>query len=74
MKILNGQNLADFVKARQAQQVSTLHNPPKLLIIRDSDNPVITKYVTLKKQYGQDIGVGVEDFFAKNQAFFFLTK
>ena len=31
------------------------------MIIRDSDNPVITKYVELKKRYGEDIGVEVED-------------
>lgn len=68
MKILNGQELADFVKARQAQQVSTLHNPPKLLIIRDSNNPVITKYVNLKIEYGNDIGITVEDYLAKDSA------
>ena len=68
MKILNGQDLADFVKARQAQQVSTLQNPPKLLIVRDSDNPVITKYVNLKIEYGNDIGITVEDYLAKDSA------
>lgn len=68
MKILNGQDLADFVKARQAQQVFALQQPPKLLIIRDSDNPVITKYVNLKIEYGNDIGIKVEDYLAKNSA------
>jgi methylenetetrahydrofolate dehydrogenase (NADP+)/methenyltetrahydrofolate cyclohydrolase len=68
MKILNGQDLAEFVKARQAQQVSTLQQPPKLLIIRDSDNPVITKYVNLKIEYGNDIGITVEDYLAKDSA------
>ncbi|MBR3176309.1 bifunctional 5,10-methylenetetrahydrofolate dehydrogenase/5,10-methenyltetrahydrofolate cyclohydrolase [Candidatus Saccharibacteria bacterium] len=66
MKILNGKELAGFIKERQAHQVASMNKKPKLLIIRDSDNPVITKYVVLKKQYGQDIGVDVEDFFAKN--------
>ena len=68
MKILNGQDLADFVKARQAQQVSVLQQPPKLLIIRDSNNPVITKYVNLKIDYGDDIGITVEDYLAKDSA------
>jgi methylenetetrahydrofolate dehydrogenase (NADP+)/methenyltetrahydrofolate cyclohydrolase len=68
MKILNGQDLAEFVKARQAQQVSTLQQPPKLLIIRDSDNPVITKYVNLKIEYGNDISITVEDYLAKDSA------
>ncbi len=64
MKILSGQELADFIKARQVDQVSTLKTRPKLLIIRDSNNPVITKYVNLKKEYGEDIGVSVEDYLA----------
>ena len=68
MKILNGKELAGFVKERQAHQVRSLPIKPKLLIIRDSDNPVITKYVQLKIKYGDDIGVKVEDYFAHNSA------
>ena len=70
MKILNGRELAGFIKERQARQVRSsrqrLGRAPKLLIIRDSDNPVILKYVGLKIRYGEDIGVEVEDFCAKN--------
>lgn len=66
MKILNGQELAGFVKERQAHQVRALNKTPKLLIIRDSDNPIITKYVDLKIKYGDDIGVAVEDFRANS--------
>lgn len=66
MKILNGKELAGFIKERQASEVRSLKKRPTLLIIRDSDNPVITKYVNLKKQYGEDIGVKVIDFQAKN--------
>ena len=65
MKILNGKELAGFIKERQAHQVRSLPHKPKLLIIRDSDNPVITKYVQLKINYGTDIGVIVEDYQAK---------
>lgn len=64
MKELNGRELAGFVKERQAHLVRSLRGRkifPKLLIIRDSDNPVITKYVNLKKQYGEDIGIAVVD-------------
>ena len=61
MKILNGRELAGFIKERQAHQVATLQHEPTLLIIRDSDNPVIKKYVDLKIQYGTDIGVHVID-------------
>ncbi len=66
MKILNGHELADFIKKRQAHQVRSMTKKPTLLIIRDSDNPVITKYVNLKIEYGEDIGVKVIDYRAKN--------
>lgn len=68
MKILNGSELAGFIKERQAHQVRTITKKPKLLIIRDSDNPVIMKYVDLKIRYGEDIGVTVEDYCAKDAA------
>lgn len=64
MKILNGANIADYMKENQAHQVRALRSRkiwPKLVIIRDSDNPVIKKYVQLKQHYGNDIGVTVED-------------
>ncbi|MBQ6486794.1 bifunctional 5,10-methylenetetrahydrofolate dehydrogenase/5,10-methenyltetrahydrofolate cyclohydrolase [Candidatus Saccharibacteria bacterium] len=67
-KILDGRELAGFIKERQAHQVKALRSLkkfPKLVIIRDSDNPVITKYVELKKHYGEDIGVEVVDLFVK---------
>ena len=66
MKILNGRELAGFIKERQAHQVASLKSKPTLLIIRDSDNPVITKYVNLKIKYGEDIGVNVIDYKAKD--------
>ena len=66
MKSLNGRELAGFIKERQAHQVKNMPKKPELLIIRDSDNPVILKYVQLKIKYGEDIGVKVEDFYAKN--------
>ena len=70
MKILNGKELAGFIKERQAGMVrsgvSDGGRAPKLLIIRDSDNPVILKYVGLKIQYGEDIGVIVEDYKASS--------
>ena len=61
MKILNGKELAGFIKERQAREVRAMKKKPTLLILRDSDNPVIKKYVELKKQYGEDIGVNVLD-------------
>ena len=68
-KILDGKELAGFVKERQAHVVKMLRSEkkfPKLVIIRDSDNPVITKYVNLKCRYGEDIGVEVIDEHVEN--------
>ena len=63
MKLLNGSELAGFIKERQAQQVRSLKQSkkiyPKLAIILCSGNPVIEKYISLKKRYGEDIGVDV---------------
>lgn len=64
MKSLNGAEIADYMKENQARWVRRLRangTEPKLVIIRDSENPVIEKYVELKKQYGEDIGIVVED-------------
>ena len=63
MKLLNGKELADYIKERQAHQVRGLRQAhdvvPVLAIIVTTDNPVIDLYVNLKKQYGSDIGVDV---------------
>lgn len=69
MKELNGRELAGYIKANQAHKVRSLRARgvrPKLIIIRDSDNPVIMKYVHLKRVYGEDIGVEVEDWESDN--------
>ena len=76
MKILNGRELAGFVKERQAQMVRSLADSinrgtahqPTLLIIRDSDDTVIAKYVRLKIRYGEDIGVKVTQYCAHSTA------
>ena len=61
-KILDGRELAGFIKERQAHEIAGMSKKPTLLIIRDSDNPVITKYVNLKIEYGEDIGAKVIDY------------
>jgi len=64
MKLLNGSDLAGFIKERQATAVRSLrqthHVQPKLAIIVTIDHPVIDVYVRLKKQYGADILVDVD--------------
>jgi methylenetetrahydrofolate dehydrogenase (NADP+)/methenyltetrahydrofolate cyclohydrolase len=63
-KLLNGTELAGYIKSRQAHQVRGLAQAhdihPKLAIIQAKDDPVINTYVRLKKQYGADILVEVE--------------
>lgn len=64
MKILNGSDIAGYMKENQAHQVQVLRSQkiqPKLVIIRDNDSPVIETYVHLKQHYGDDIDVIVED-------------
>lgn len=71
MKVLNGAEIAGYMKLNQAHQARSLRAQkiiPKLVIIRDSDNPVIVKYVNLKMQYGKDIGVEVEDWHREDVA------
>lgn len=71
MKRLNGQDLADFIKERQAKQVRNLRQSfkvfPKLAIVRTTDNPVILTYVWKKQAYGEDILISVEDYPAPNE-------
>ncbi len=69
MKILDGRELASYIKNRQLREVTTLRinykKIPKLAIVQIKDDPVINTYVRLKKQYGDDIGIEVESFHPK---------
>jgi len=64
VKVLNGRELADFVKERQAKQVRALRQAhaiePKLAIVVTVDDPVIETYVRLKRNYGADIQIDVD--------------
>jgi len=64
MKLLNGSELAEFIKERQAKAVRGLiqaHNvKPRLAIIQTKDDPVIDTYVRLKKKYGEELQVEVD--------------
>ena len=63
MKLLDGKELAGFIKERQAKDVRRLRATkifPKLAIVQVKDDPVINTYVRLKKSYGADIGIEVE--------------
>jgi len=62
-KMLNGKDLSDYIKLRQAKDVRSLNQSlnlhPKLAIIQAKDDPAINVYVRLKQRYGSEIGVEV---------------
>lgn len=63
MKLLNGSDLAEFIKERHAHQVRALASQkitPKLAIIRANSDKVVDIYMRLKTSYGKDIGAVVE--------------
>jgi methylenetetrahydrofolate dehydrogenase (NADP+)/methenyltetrahydrofolate cyclohydrolase len=64
MKILSGTELVGYIKERQAKQVRALRQSwrviPKLAIVYTGNNPVISTYMRLKKEYGDDILIDVD--------------
>ena len=64
MRSLNGYELMEFIKQRQAHQVRGLRQAagvlPRLAIIVTVENPVIELYMRLKREYGSDILVEVD--------------
>ncbi|HEX8763157.1 MAG TPA: bifunctional 5,10-methylenetetrahydrofolate dehydrogenase/5,10-methenyltetrahydrofolate cyclohydrolase [Candidatus Saccharimonadales bacterium] len=64
MKLLNGLELAEFIKERQAHQVRGLRQAlgvvPKLAIVVTIDHPTINVYMRMKKRYGADILIETE--------------
>lgn len=64
MKLLNGSELASYIKQRQAGEVRALIQAhriqPKLAIVLCTDDAVINTYIKLKQRYGADIQVDVE--------------
>ena len=64
MKLLNGSELAGFIKERQAHEVRNLRQAwgvsPKLVIVVTVDHPAIDIYVRMKQRYGADILVDVD--------------
>jgi methylenetetrahydrofolate dehydrogenase (NADP+)/methenyltetrahydrofolate cyclohydrolase len=64
MKILNGSELAGYIKERQLRQVRALRQSwrviPRLAIVYTGNNPTIDTYMRLKREYGKDIAVEVD--------------
>jgi len=60
MKLLEGREIAAYIKQRHAAMVPGFHPQPRLAIIRSHDNEAGDRYLKMKRQYGQDIGVRVD--------------
>lgn len=64
MKILNGQELAEFIQERQAHEVRALRQAwqvePKLAIVVTVEHPAIEVYMRMKQRYGADILIDVD--------------
>lgn len=64
MKLLDGKELASYIKERQAREVRALrqawHVAPKLAIVVTVENPVIDVYMRMKQRYGADILIDVD--------------
>ena len=64
MKLLNGSELAGYIKERHAHEVRALrqahHILPKLAIVQCKDDPIINTYVRLKQRYGSEILIDVD--------------
>jgi methylenetetrahydrofolate dehydrogenase (NADP+)/methenyltetrahydrofolate cyclohydrolase len=64
MKILDGRELADYIKERQLRQVRALRQAwnvfPKLAIVQTGEHQVSDVYVRMKRLYGEDILVDVD--------------
>lgn len=63
-RLLRGDDLAAFIKERQAKQVRALRqahgvHPTLAIVMSDQASPVIATYVRMKQRYGSDILVEV---------------
>ena len=60
MKLLDGRDVAGFIKQRHVQVAAGLAVQPRLAIIRSADNEAANRYLKLKADYGADIGAAVD--------------
>lgn len=58
--ILDGREVAGFIKERHRQQVAALGRAPKLVIVSSGQTAATQSFVHAKVRYGEGIGVAVE--------------
>lgn len=59
-KLLDGRDVAAFIKERHARQVTGLTPAPRLAIIRSAHNEAGDRYLKMKRAYGEEIGAPVD--------------
>lgn len=59
-KLLDGRELAGFIKQRHYQQARSMRPKPRLAILHASSDPATDVYIKVKQAYGADIGIEVE--------------
>ena len=64
MKLLNGLDVASYIKNRQLAEARALRQAhgivPRLAIIRTNPDPIVDSYMKLKQSYGTDVSVEVD--------------
>ena len=60
MKLLDGRDIAAYIKERHRLQVQGMDPKPRMAIIRSEHNVAGDKYLKMKRAYGEDIGVPVD--------------
>jgi methylenetetrahydrofolate dehydrogenase (NADP+)/methenyltetrahydrofolate cyclohydrolase len=60
MKVLDGRDVAAYIKQRHVSQVAGLDPVPRLAIVRSEDNAAGDQYLRMKRRYGEDIGAAVD--------------
>jgi len=57
--IIDGKKIANAIKTQLAQEAASFGEPPILGILQVGDDPVISRYIGMKKRFGEEIGVEV---------------
>lgn len=60
VKLLDGRDLAGFIKQRHIQVVAGMEPKPRLAIIRAQSNEAGDRYLKMKRAYGEDVGIPVD--------------
>jgi 5,10-methylene-tetrahydrofolate dehydrogenase/methenyl tetrahydrofolate cyclohydrolase len=69
MKTFNGKEIRDRILSQLKSKIEKMDQKPGLAVFCIGDNPVCSKYVTLKKKFADKIGINFFDFL--NQTLFF---